>query len=285
MKTYKKLIISCLAVLAILSFANTTQAVTLNQTSVSVSTLQSVAVYASNIVSYLYVSSNSNPNIATVSVSGNTLNIYGVSTGGTTATICDGTTYNCSALYITVNGNNYNNYNNSTLGVNISNLTLPAGGSATVTSSSYYNTNTGLYVSNNSNPSVASTSSSSLVPGCYGTNVYSITTGQRCNSAYSYNNTSTSYVPGCYGTNQFSITTGQSCYGGINNSNGSASVVITGVSAGSDTITLCQNNSGTCSTLSVVVTGGGFGTAYPYSSPTTYNNSGIPTVYSSSSAN
>jgi len=279
MKTHKKLIISCFAVLAFAVLAGNANAATLSQSSISLTVGQSSTVYAYNTSSSLYLLTNSNPSIATVSMNGSTsVIVYGVSIGSTSATICDSIS-GCSVLYITVSG--YNGYNNGTngLGLNLSNLTLPIGSSATVSPSNYYNNTTGLYVLSNSNPLVASTSLSSAISGCYGTNLYSIITGQPCNStiAYPYN---TSYIPGCYGTSQYSITSGQPCYGGSNS--GSGSVVITAISTGSDTITICQSNASTCNTLNITV---GNYSALNSSYYNSYNNSGIPTVYSSSSAN
>ncbi len=51
--------------------------------------------------------------------------------------------------------------------------------------------------------------------GCYGGNLYSVTTGQYCgsynqNTYYNYNNTG--YVIGCDGYNQYSVVTGQPCF-------------------------------------------------------------------------
>jgi hypothetical protein len=330
MKTYKKLILSGLAVLAFVVFVGKAQALTLSQNNISVNVGQYSTVYLYNVSGATYLSSNSNPNIATVTINGSNLSIYGVMSGSTSATVCDNIS-GCTVLYITVSGN-YNNYgynNGNNNGLNLSNITLSVGSSITISSSnnynySYYNNTNGLYVSSNSNPSVASAVSSSSIPGCYGTNTYSITTGQSCNTtsypynynnnyntsyipgcyagalysittgqpcnttSYNYNNNyNTSYIPGCYGTNVYSITTGQLCsqingYGG-----GNGSVVITAISAGSDAITLCQNG-GTCNTLNITVAGYANPVNSYYSmsnnSSPTYNSSGIPTVYSTSSA-
>jgi hypothetical protein len=370
MKTSKKLFILSFLTLAFFVFVSKTEAATLSQTSVSVAVGQTSSVYASNVITSLYLTSNSNPNIASVSVVGNNINIYGSAVGNTVATICDNTSV-CNTIYITVSGSSssgtlslsqtslslttgqtstvtaYNTYgtsttlyvsNNSnssvatatiigntisiygnsagsstltvcqsynvscatiyvtvsggygyngtnTLGLNISSLTLSTGGSVTLTSANSNYSGTGLYVSSNSNPNVASTSNSSLVPGCYTGNLYSITTGQLCNNNYTYSNPSysTTYIPGCYAGAMYSITTGQLC-SSINGGNNNGSITISAISSGSDTITLCQNG-GACSTMYVTVTG--YVTEpLPLSySPTTYNNSGIPTVYSNSSAN
>ena len=383
MKTYKKPSILCLIVaLLFLSFAGSTKAATLSQSSISLSVGQSSTVYAYNVSTSLYLSNNSNYGVATVSVNGTSINIYAVAIGSTTATICDGS-YGCNTMYITVNSNGnyngslslsqtnlslsvgqtsvvtaYNYYNNyssygtlyissnsnpsvattyingssisiyastygnttitvcqnngtsscgsiyvsvtgggyypynqtSTSGLNISSLTIPVGGKATVSSVN----STGTYVSNNPNPSVATTSNSSAVSGCSTNSLYSTITGQPCgggsyyNSSSYYNNSSyNSSIPGCYGTSQYSVLTGQSCYNNYNNGSyynssyisgcygtsrysiltgqlcynngynngqiGSNSVDILGVSAGSDTITFCQNSGIACSIVYVTV--------------------------------
>ena len=389
MKMYKKLIIGAFAFGIIFSIGNKAQALTLNQTNVSVTTGQNTTVYASNVYSYLLISSNSNPNVATLSISGNTINIYGVTNGSTTANVCDGNSlYSCNLLYITVNGygnnsgtlslsqtnlslsvgqtttvtayNNYYNYGtlyvlsnsnpnvatatvsnnnlisiygltsgstnvlicqNSNLvscgtvyvtvsggygynpigstGLNLSNIVLSIGSSATISSTNNYNYyNSGLSVSSNSNPIVASaiaTSSTSVIPGCYGNNIYSITTGQLCtsiNNYYSYNNDyNSNYLPaGCYAGYQYSILTGQLCSRNSgSNYNNNGSVVITALSAGYDTIVLCQNGNA-CSTLNITVSGYGTPLNSYYNMPATSidnsptSDSGIPVVYSSSSA-
>jgi len=309
MKTYKKLFISCLVAVAFLVFVSSAHAATLSQTSVSLSQGQSSVVYASNISTSLYVSSNLNQNVATVSVSGNTISIYANSAGSTTATICENGINVCNTIYIMVYGNS--GYNSTgTLGLNISSLTLSAGNSATISSSN----SMGLSVSSNSNPNIASISSSSLIPGCYSNSQYSVITGQPCfnnsinngsvsyvpgcysNSQYSVitgqscfnnsiNNGSVSYVPGCYSNSQYSVITGQLCfnnYSTINSGYSSGSVVISALSAGSSTITLCQNGN-TCSTIYVTVTG----YTVPINNPAYYlststSTSEVPIVYSAS---
>jgi hypothetical protein len=59
-----------------------------------------------------YVSSNSSQNVASASINGNTLYVYGNNTGNTNISVCQ---YNgqCATLYVSVNFSNayYNNYN------------------------------------------------------------------------------------------------------------------------------------------------------------------------------
>jgi len=122
-----------------------------------------------------------------------------------------------------------NNFNNFV----VSNLTLPVLGSATI---SLGNNASGLYVSNNSNPSVVNTS-----------------IGNNTNS-------------GCGPYDQYSTLTGQPCYLATNNLSytNNGSVTFTALTIGTATITVCQNNnyynnysntSNNCNTITVNVTG------------------------------
>lgn len=190
----------------------------LSQTNLSLSVGQTSNVTAYNNYGTLYVSSNSNQNVATAYASGNSVSIYGSSTGNATIIICqNNNSSSCGTVYVTVGSYNYGNvYNNN--GINLSNITLPLGSSATITSSTYGN----LYVNGNTNPNIASTSLSSVASGCNAGAQYSVTTGQPC----------------YYYTSQ------------TNN----GSVVISALAVGTNTITLCQNYSGSnCSTIYVTV--------------------------------
>jgi hypothetical protein len=79
----------------------------LNQTSVTVNQGQAVSIptYTSSSVSgSVYVSSVSNSGIASVSVSGSAVQVYGNSTGSATAVICHNGANRCENLSITVTG-------------------------------------------------------------------------------------------------------------------------------------------------------------------------------------
>lgn len=113
------------------------------------------------------------------------------------------------------------NYGTNT-GINISNISLSVGNSVTFNSSN----GSTLYVSSNSNPSVATTGSASINPGCYSGAMYSVITGQPCY----YQNIQTS----------------------------SSSMTVTALSYGSTTITICQsNNTSACTTFTINVVSGG----------------------------
>lgn len=191
----------------------------LSHTNVSLTIGQTSYVTANNS-SYgsLYVSNNSNSNVVTVGVVGNSISLYGVNSGSSTVMICQSSyTSSCGTVYVTVSGGyNYNSTNTS--GFLVSNLNLSVGNYITLSSPN----NTGLYVSTNSNSSVASVVSSTAVSGCFGGATFNTTTGQPC-----YYQTANA-----------------------------GSVTISAVAVGTSNITLCQNNYGSnCSTIMVNVTG------------------------------
>lgn len=227
----------------------------LSQTNLSLTVGQTSVVTAYNSYSYgtLYISSNSNQNVATAYVSGNNISIYGSSVGSSNIIVCqNGSSSSCGTIYVSVTGGYLppvNNYNTS--GISLSSLTLPVGGAATIASGN----SMGLTVSSNSNPSVAVTSYTSTTPGCTAGAAYSITTGQPCYGG-GYNGVGYSSVPGCTANSLYSYLTGQSCNnGGYNNgyNNTNNSVQILAASAGADTITFCQSNNYSCSTIYVTV--------------------------------
>jgi hypothetical protein len=231
----------------------------LSQTSLSLTVGQTSLVTAYNSsYSYatLYVSSNSSPNVATATISGNNISIYGNSAGVSNIIVCQNNSVSyCGTVYVTVTGG-YNTYNNTSSGLNISSLTLPRGGAMTIASAN----SLGLSVSNNSNPGVATTSYASVVSGCAVGALYSTITGQPC-SNLGNNGGYYPSVAGCTVGALYNILTGQPCYNGnnygygnnySNNYNTGSSVQILAVTRGTDTITLCQNNSA-CSAIYITV--------------------------------
>lgn len=117
----------------------------------------------------VYISSNSNPSVATASVSGNQVYIYGVANGVATISICQTASGgNCVSLIVTVSGGNvgpcgyYGAYNCSSLALSQTAVSLNVGQNSTIlitngsySSGSYSNL---YYVYSNSNPSVATAS-------------------------------------------------------------------------------------------------------------------------------
>ncbi|MDR3643367.1 MAG: pilus assembly protein N-terminal domain-containing protein [Candidatus Doudnabacteria bacterium] len=152
---------------------NNVGGLTLSQSSVSLNVGQSVSVTASApIYGYsnnVYVSSNSSPSVASASVSGNQVTVYGISSGSTTISIClsSGSSM-CASLYVTVsggsncyNGSGYNCGNTGNVWFNPANPTMYVGQSLAVSiNSSVTNNAYGAYaaayysISSNSNTSV-----------------------------------------------------------------------------------------------------------------------------------
>ncbi len=258
---------------------------TLSQTSLSLNVGQTASVTASYPVygqsNSFYVSSNSNPSVASATASGNQVNVYGLVSGSTNISVCSNSSSSCATLYATVNGGScYNGCGSGSLSLSQTSLSLTVGQSSTVTVYGY-NSGSSAYISGNSNSSVAGASVS-------GNTVYvnGISNGST-NISICQNSSSqcaTLYVTVGGGSSSGSITfspssvnlsVGQSStvfisasYFGTslyisNNSNSSiVSASITGSSlylqagsTGSSTITVCQSNS-TCGYLYVTVGGG-----------------------------
>lgn len=228
MKTYTKVLALGLILVASMFFAQSTHAMT---PTLSVSPLDSNNVSVnvngdpnSNI--YLYYNSNYGMQS---SIIGNTNNF------GYFSTTLNTNSYNInqnSYVYVMVNNQqsssvlwptSYNYYPTTTnSGVNVSSLTLPVGGSATL---SLGNNTSGLYVSSNSNPSIVSTGTSA-----------------------------TNTIIGCTIGAQYSTITGQPCYYNYNmpilSSN---TITVNAIYTGSSTLTICQNQNNVCGTITINV--------------------------------
>jgi hypothetical protein len=122
-----------------LSFSQTSLTITLGQSSV-------VTAYNSNSGS-LYVNSNSNASVASVSINGSSINIYGINTGSSIINICNNSTGQCGTIYVTV-GNNGGNGNNISLSQ--TSVSMTPGQSTTL---NIYGSG-GFYVNANGNASV-----------------------------------------------------------------------------------------------------------------------------------
>lgn len=189
----------------------------LSQTNLSLSLGQTSSVTAYNTSGTLYVSSNSNSNVALANIIGNAISIYANAVGNSTIVVCQNIGSSvCATLYVTVaTGSTNIGYSN----LIVSNLALSVGNSATLS----FSNSGGIFLSTNSNPNVASASYATGINGC--------TSGS-----------------------QYSVLTGQPCY--VQTIISNTSVVITALSPGFTTITLCQGNSTNfCSSVTVTVTG------------------------------
>ena len=252
----------------------------LSQNAVVINAGSSANIFASNSSGSgaLYVSNNSNPAIANVSISGTTATISGNIAGSTTITLCQvgNATTNCPGVYviveqagtgqlsfsqtsptvvisqnlpITINGGNgsylvKSNSKGSTIQASISGsvLTLStgaAGGSSTITICSSDMAMCGVVI--------ATVGSVSSVTVTFNTNTPTV----------AINQTTAVNVYGPAGV-QFYVSSNSNP--GIVQANLSgATLTLTGIAAGSSTITICAST-GTCNSLTVTVQYSGYGT-------------------------
>jgi hypothetical protein len=114
---------------------------------VNVGQSQAVTIYSNTYNYSYYISSNSNPGVASANVSGSTLYINGLSNGNTTLTICANSA-GCGSVLVTVSGSTSGNITFSQ-----SNPTVQMGQSQLISIFSN-NFNSNYYISSNSNPGV-----------------------------------------------------------------------------------------------------------------------------------
>lgn len=247
-----------------------------SQNNVNLAVGQTSYVTAYNYNSNLYVSTNSNPNVATVSISGSQISLYGVSVGSTNISVC-GNNVQCGTLYVTVGGG----YGGSLI-LSQTYLNLSIGQSAYVSATGYTSQN--LYVSSNSNQNVVSTSVS-------GANIYFNALAAGSSNVIictNYNNScATVYVTvgGSSGSGLFlsqnslnlslyqsgAVTISGGGYGNYyyisGNSNPSVATVslsgnqinVYGNSTGFTAVTVCQTGTSLCSVLSINVNSSTYG--------------------------
>lgn len=236
---------------------------------VSVGSSASVSVLNSG-GSALYVSNNSNPSIANVSITGSSAAIVGNVVGQTTVTLCTvGITANCPSVYVTVTqaGSGQLSFSNANPSV-VSGQNLPI----TVTGG------TGSYVLiNNTNPStISATLSGSVLTLSTGASTGSssitvCTSDQALCGVVVASAASTNSVTVSFSTNAPVVAANQSTnvsvYGptGVQfyvSSNSNPSIVqanlsgttltLTGISAGTSAISVCAS-SGTCASVTATV--------------------------------
>lgn len=176
----------------------------LSQSSVTVSQGQSQTINIYGGTGSYSINSNSNSSVASVTVSGNLLQIYGSVPGTTTVNVCaTNSTSNCASIVITVSGTYYGS---GSLTVSQSSVYLSQGQSQTVTlygGGNYYLTN-----NPNTNIATATITGNQLIiyginPGsvsysvCSGSGTYSCAAIYVNVTTYYYDN-STSYYPNNY---------------------------------------------------------------------------------------
>ncbi len=264
----------------------------LSQNSVNLTAGQSLIVTAYNSYgSGLYISSNSNSSVASYTLSGNQITVYGIASGSTTINVCASGSTGCASLYVTVSGSGYG----GNVWFSPSNPSMYVGQSLAVSiNSSAYATglygSSSYYVSSNSNSSVATASVSGTVLNLYAYQSGS-TTISVCHNSLSYCGSLYVTVTGGSGygnlwlsQSNVNLTSGQSQTVTINSSNpsagayyissqssynvvtasiGSNSLYLNAQNFGNSTIIVCQYNTSACATLYVTVTGGsGYGNVW-----------------------
>jgi ferredoxin len=245
----------------------------LSQTGIVLAVGQSTSISAYNSTGTIYLSNNSNPAVANLSISGTQINIYGNTYGSTTASLCQtGNSSSCASLYITVG-----NSSTAALTFSISNVTVSPGQSIPITISGG---NGNYTVLNNSNSGIIQASISTTT-----NNIVNISTNSTSGSAaitICSSNMSTcgiinatastvSTSPITFSQTNPTVSIGQSLLIGLSggssstyyvSANSSPSIIQTSISgstltlvgetSGSSTITVCSS-SGSCGTLSATV--------------------------------
>ncbi len=243
----------------------------LTPSSLSLSFNQSSVVTAS-ISGSFYLSSNSNPSIASASFNGNQITITaGNTSGSTNMTICSTiNSSNCQTLSVNTSG-----YSSSgTLTFSQNNLSIPLGQTANISVSG----GTGIYaVTNNTNPTAVQATISGSSISLYAGSITGTATITVCSTnmsscgtinAYSINNSNYSTLifsqtNPTLSVNQVSVITitgGIAPYSISSNSNSSVvqtsisgnALTLTGMASGSSIISVCSST-GACNSITVNV--------------------------------
>ena len=247
-----------------------TTTISLSQTNVNVSVGQSSVITATNSTgATLYVSSNSNPTVANISINGTQVTVTGSAYGSTTASICPFTgTTTCSNIYVTVQ-------NSTAQGLSFSQNNLELSLNQITDVAIYGGSTPTYYISSNTNPGsvqasvtdqtlvltgLSSGASSIVVCASSGEcGTMTITTDYTGNTTLALSQTNVSLIAGQNTTLSIS---GNGSYYVSNNSIPSVATVtingntalVTALAAGTDSVSICQSG-GVCAYLSVSVSG------------------------------
>ena len=255
--------------LAVTVQAGSVSGISFSQSSISLSINGSQSVTVSGGNGTYTVSGNSNTSVASANLSGSTLAISGLATGGATITVCD-TSGTCGTLSVTIGSSG-----TSGLSLGQRSISLVAGGSQVVSVSG----GNGTYnISNNSNSSVASAGMSGNGVTVYGVAAGSTTiticdtSNNNCGTLSVTVTASTANQSVVFSVTNPTLTVGQNLSVGLSGGassyivfwNANANIVqasvtngvtlsIYGASAGTDSFTICATGGG-CSPFSVTVT-------------------------------
>lgn len=252
----------------ITTWPTTTGALTLSQTSLTLSPGQTSAVSLVGGSTPLYVLGNSASAVASFTANGTQITVNGISVGSAVGTVCfQGTAANCAALVVQVQGSN------SSQGLTFSqnNLFLTSGTNQNIT---IYGGG-GYTMANNTNPTAISTALSgstltvyaaatgnAVITVCQPTTntcgTVSVSVNNSANNQISFSQTNP-YIPAGQsasvtiygGSGSYYINTNSSPNVASANLSGST-LTVTGSTVGSDTFTICSTASN-CSTLIVTV--------------------------------
>ncbi|MEI6316222.1 MAG: peptidoglycan-binding domain-containing protein [bacterium] len=117
---YYNLVPNCQNLYVTVQNSNSGNQITFSQTNPTISVGQNVNIFLyGGSSNYYSISSNSNINIVQASISGNSLNVYGLSYGSSVINVCSSNGYSCGQITIMVSGNNQPVYNTSTTFLNV----------------------------------------------------------------------------------------------------------------------------------------------------------------------
>lgn len=273
---------ACASVLATVAGGTSFGLISFSPPGASLGMGQNLAVTVYGPTGSLYVFSNSNSNVVSTSLSGNSLNLFGSNVGAGTVVVCSSQSSRCGSLPVTVTSGG-----GSQISFSQNNLTLNPAQSYTVT---VFGGSAGnYYLSGNSNNTVAVANLSGNSLNLYANNVGS-TTFTVCSSAGSFAcGTLAVYVAGSGTTVNLSLAqttanlnVGQSLavnvYGPgasslyvANNSNPGAvtaalavsgSLNLSAIAPGIATVTVCTTFGSQCGSVAVNVGAGGGGLSF-----------------------
>lgn len=247
-----------------------TSALSLSQTSASLSLSQSVTISAyNNNTSALFVSSNTSPSVANVSVNGNQFTISALNSGSTTITVCSAAnSSNCASVSVTVQSSNVNpltfSQSNVTVAYGQTVTVSVAGGNGTYSITSNTNSaavqaavngsNINLYANSASGSATVTVCSTDM--GACG--VINVTAGSAGSGSLTFSQTSPSMQTSQ--TVAINVSGGSGTYYLSSNSNTSViqanlvggTLTLFGGSTGSAVITVCASGGG-CGSVTATV--------------------------------
>ena len=124
-----------------------------SQNNFSMNTNQTTTILLSGNGGY-YISNNSNSNIASASISGNNVVVFGITAGSANITVCQ-TGGQCNILYVNVSNSTVSTVSSTPITFNKSSVNMEVGGVSVV--NILGGSGTGYYISYNSNPTSVGT--------------------------------------------------------------------------------------------------------------------------------